>query len=290
MDYSIENKLKNECYSIALSFYQLLKSAAEDYNRDYFDESRSYEGSFSKYKEEFTEVFEDVEKKRQSLSDETLYNVPIKDILETLESHGFIFDKNILTEYGSKFKNWDYMDEFTFYYYYLKDCDMYYLADSLFHKENFKNMNSIYRFLKSLAENIFNRCCEISEGREVNELNEIIQIFKEVLNKFNDLDKTIKMNSDTVFYGQPLKIILNDLRKLGLIVDKNSVGFEASTGEIIDIYEHIEKIIETTEDFLNDFKNWFTQPLHKECQKSIDEEVKKEILCEHMPALYKILL
>lgn len=289
MDYSIENKLKNECYSIALSFYDLLKSAAKDYNGDYLNELNEYKGLFSTYVEEFTEVFEDVEEKRRSLSDETLYNVSIKDILKTLESRGFIFDKNILTEYGREFKICDYLDEFTFYYY-LEDCDMSYLVDRLFHEENFKNMNSIYRFLKSLAENIFNRCCEIAEGRETDDLNETIQIFTEVLNKFNDLDKNIEMNSETVFYGQPLKIILNDLRKLGLIVDKNSVGFEASTGKIIGIYGHIENIIGITEDFLNYFKRWYTQPLYKECQKSIDEEVKKEILCEHMPALYKILL
>lgn len=283
-----EKIIWDECYSAASDFYDLLESAAEDYNENYLEELRGYEGSFSIYKEEFTEVFKDVEKKRQSLSDETLYNVPIKDILETLESHGFIFDKNILIEYGSKLKNWDYVDEFTFYCY-LEDCDMSYLVDRLFHKENFKNMNSIYRFLKSLANHVFKRCCEIYYGRETNELNETIQIFKEVLNKFNDLGKNIEMNSETVFYGQPLKIILNDLRKLGLIVDKNSVGFEASTGEIIDIYEHIEKIIETTEDFLNEFKERFTQPLHKEAQKSLDKEVKKEILCDHMPSLYKIM-
>lgn len=287
MDYSIENKLKNECYSIASDFYDLLESAVEDYD-DYLEELNRYEGLFSTYADEFTEVFKDAEEKRQSLSNETLYNVPIKDILKTLENSGLIFDKNILIEYGSKFKICDYYNEFTFYR--LKNNDIPYSVDSLFHKENFKNMNSVYKFLKSLANQVFNRHCDIYYGNETVYLNETIQTFTEVLNKFNDLDENIKMNSETVFYGKPLKIILNDLRKLGLIVDKYSVGFEASTGLVIDIYDHIENIINMTEDFLVKVKNCFTQPLYKEAQKSLDKKVKRLILCKHMPSLYKILL
>lgn len=284
-----EKIIWDECYSIALDFYGLLKSAAEDYNGYYFHELKDYKYSFLQYAEEFTEAFKDVEEKRQSLSDETLYDIPIKDILKTLESHGFIFDKDIFSKYARGFKFNDYLEKITFYHC-LKDNDMPYSVGNFFRKENFKNMNSIYRFLKSLAEHVFDSYCEISEGREIDELIETIQTFTEVLNKFNDLDENIKMNSETVFYGKPLKTILNDLRKLGLIVDKYSVGFEASTGLVIDIYDHIENIINMTEDFLVKVKSCFTQPLYKEAQKSLDKEVKRLILCKHMPSLYKILL
>jgi hypothetical protein len=283
----IESKIWDECYSAASDFYDLLKDARDIYNKDYYEKLNSYEGLFSTYVDEFKEVFEDAEKKRQSLGDDTLYNVPIKDILETLESHGFIFDKNTFSEYAYRFNFAGYLNDITLYH--VKDFDIDELSEDFLNPENFKSENTVYRFFKSLANQVFNRHHDIYYGIETDDLNETIQIFTEVLNKFNDLDKNIEMNSETVFYGQPLKIILNDLRKLGLIVDKNSVGFEASTGEIIDIYERIEAIINITKDFLNEFKNWFTQPLHKEAQKSLDKEIKSLILREHMPALYKIV-
>ena len=284
-----EEKLDIECYSIAMSFYDLLKSAAKDYNTDYSVKLNGYGGYFFRCVEGFTEVFKDAEEKRQSLSDETLYNAPVKDILKTLENHGLIFDKNILIEYGSKFKTRGYLKEYT-YYCYLKGLTLSSLVDSLFRLEKFKNLNSIYRFLKSLANHIFNSCVKIVKGREIDELNETIQTFKGVLNKFNDLDKKIKKNSNTVFYGKPLKIILNDLRKLGLIVDKSSVGFKTRLGSVINIYEHIEKIIDTTEDFLKIAKSCYKKPLNKEAQKSLEEGVKRLIFCKHIPSLYEIML
>jgi hypothetical protein len=284
-----EKIIWDECYSIALDFYGLLKSAAEDYNGYYFHELKDYKYSFLQYAEEFTEAFKDAEEKRQSLSDETLYDIPIKDILKTLESHGFIFDKDIFSKYARGFKFNDYLEKITFYHC-LKDNNMPSSVDSFFRKENFKNMNSIYRFLKLLADHVFNSYCEIYRGGEIDELIETILTFTEILKKFNDIDENIKMNNNTVLYGQPLKIILNDLRKLGLIIDKSSVGSKIDEDLDIDMYELIENTINMTEDFLIKVKNCFTQPLYKEAQKSLDKEVKRLILCKHMPSLYKLIL
>ena len=290
MDYSIKNELNNKCYSIALSFYQLLKDAKDVYNADYYEKLNSYEGLFSKYKEEFTKVFKDAEEKRQSLGDETLYNVPIKDILKTLEDHGFIFDKDTFSEYARGFNFSGYLNDVT-YYHRLKDRDMTRSVNKFFYYLKIsKNINSVYRFLKSLADRVLDNNCDTYFGRETDEIIETMIIFTEILEKFNDLDKKIEMNSDIVFYGKPLKIILNDLRKLGLIIDKGSVGLKIYEDLDIDIYDHIKAIIDMTGDFLIVVKDSFTRPLHKEARKSLDKEAKKLILCKHMPSLYKLIL
>lgn len=284
-----EKIIWDECYSAASDFYDLLESAAEDYNEDYLNELKDYKYSFLQYTEEFTKVFKDAEEKRQSLGDETLYNVPIKDILKTLEDHGFIFDKNTFSEYASGFNFSDYLNDVT-YYHRLKDRDMTRSVNKFFHLKIFKNINSVYRFLKSLADHVLDNNCDTYFGRETDEIIETMIIFTEILEKFNDLDKKIERNSDIVFYGKPLKIILNDLRKLGLIIDKGSVGLKIYEDLDIDIYDHIKAIIDMYGDFLIVVKDSFIRPLHKEARKSLDKEAKKLILCKHMPSLYKLIL
>ena len=284
----IESKIWDECYSAASNFCDLLIDARDAYNEDYYEKLNSYEGLFSTYVEEFKEVFEDTEKKRQSLGDDTLYNAPIKDILKTLENHGFIFDKNTFYEYAHRFNFAGYLNDITLYH--VKDFDIDELSEDFLNPENFKNVNTVYRFLKSLADHVLDNNCDTYFGRETDEIIETMYIFTKILDKFNDLDKKIEMNSDTVFYGKPLKIILNDLRKLGLIIDKGSVGLKIYEDLDIDIYDHIKAIIDMSGDFLIVVKDSFIRPLHKEARKSLDKEAKKLILCKHMPSLYKLIL